>query len=151
MGRSQRPDPPARDDAQRRAQAGAAGDAEEVGVGERVSEDRLVRDAGGGVPGTDFPFADPDTTGQIMSFRVVAATYLGILTDDADAAVPALIAALRDDDPEVRAAAATALGSFGEAGTGALPALRTAAGAGDEVVSRAAGLALVKLQSSSRR
>lgn len=83
--------------------------------------------------------------------RVVAATYLGILTDNADAAVPALIAALRDEHPEVRAAAATALGSFGEAGADAIPALRRAAGDRDEDVSREAGLALVKLQSSSRR
>jgi HEAT repeat protein len=90
-------------------------------------------------------------TDEDAGVRVVAATYLGILTDDADAAVPALIAALRDDDPEVRAAAATALGSFGEAGTDAIPALRKAAGDGDEDVSREAGLALVKLQSSSRR
>jgi FtsP/CotA-like multicopper oxidase with cupredoxin domain len=28
---------------------------------------------GGGVPGVDFPVADPDTTGQIMQFRVVPA------------------------------------------------------------------------------
>jgi FtsP/CotA-like multicopper oxidase with cupredoxin domain len=28
---------------------------------------------GGGVPGTDFPVSDPDTTGQIMQFRVVPA------------------------------------------------------------------------------
>lgn len=28
---------------------------------------------GGGVPGRDFPIADPDTTGQIMQFRVVPA------------------------------------------------------------------------------
>jgi FtsP/CotA-like multicopper oxidase with cupredoxin domain len=28
---------------------------------------------GGGVPGVDFPVADPDTTGQIMQFQVVAA------------------------------------------------------------------------------
>lgn len=83
--------------------------------------------------------------------RVVAATYLGILTDDAQSAVPALIGALRDEDPEVRAAAATALGSFGEAGADAIPALRKATGDRDEDVSREAGLALVKLQSSSRR
>jgi FtsP/CotA-like multicopper oxidase with cupredoxin domain len=31
---------------------------------------------GGGVPGTDFDPADPGTTGQIMQFRVVAATGL---------------------------------------------------------------------------
>ncbi len=29
---------------------------------------------GGGVPGTDFPVADPATTGQVMQFRVVPAT-----------------------------------------------------------------------------
>ncbi|RPI26667.1 MAG: bilirubin oxidase, partial [Acidobacteria bacterium] len=28
---------------------------------------------GGGIPGTDFPTADPDSTGQIMEFRVVRA------------------------------------------------------------------------------
>ena len=83
--------------------------------------------------------------------RVVAATYLGILGDDAAASVPALIRALRDEDPEVRAAAATALGSFGEAGADAIPALRKAASDRDEDVSREAGLALVKLQSSSRK
>ncbi len=29
---------------------------------------------GGGVPGVDFPIADPDTTGQVMQFRVVPLT-----------------------------------------------------------------------------
>ncbi len=29
---------------------------------------------GGGIPGVDFPPADPDTTGQVMQFRVVAST-----------------------------------------------------------------------------
>jgi spore coat protein A, manganese oxidase len=29
---------------------------------------------GGGVPGTDFPIANPSTTGQVLEFRVVAAT-----------------------------------------------------------------------------
>jgi len=28
---------------------------------------------GGGVPGVDFPIADPDTTGQVMEFRVIPA------------------------------------------------------------------------------
>lgn len=28
---------------------------------------------GGGVPGVDFSVADPDTTGQVMQFRLVAA------------------------------------------------------------------------------
>lgn len=88
---------------------------------------------------------------QDAGVRTVAATYLGILGDDADAAVPALIVALRDEDPEVRAAAATALGSFGDAAADAVPALRKAASDRDEDVSREAGLALVKLQSSSRR
>jgi bilirubin oxidase len=29
---------------------------------------------GGGIPGVDFPISDPKTTGQVMQFRVVAAT-----------------------------------------------------------------------------
>jgi spore coat protein A, manganese oxidase len=36
---------------------------------------------GGGVPGVDFPVSDPDTTGQILQFRVVPAT-------DADDSTP---------------------------------------------------------------
>jgi HEAT repeat protein len=88
---------------------------------------------------------------QDAGVRVVAATYLGILGDEADAAVPALIGALRDEASAVRAAAATALGSFGEEGADAIPALRRAAKDRDEDVSREAGLALVQLQSSSRR
>jgi HEAT repeat protein len=44
---------------------------------------------------------------QDAGVRVVAATYLGILGDEADAAVPALIGALRDEASAVRAAAAT--------------------------------------------
>jgi HEAT repeat protein len=83
--------------------------------------------------------------------RTVATTYLGILNDEAAAVVPALIEVLKDEDPEVRAAAATALGSFGERGVAAIPALKKATGDGHEDVAREAGLALVKLQSSSRR
>ncbi len=41
---------------------------------------------GGGVPGVDFDPADPDSTGQVMQFRVVPA--VGARSDDA-AAVPA--------------------------------------------------------------
>ena len=108
--------------------------------------DRAPLDARAVVPLLLDGLADEDT-----GVRVVAATYLGILGDDADAAVPALIGALRDEEPEVRAAAATALGSFGEAGAKAIPALRKATSDRDEDVSREAGLALVKLQSSSRR
>jgi HEAT repeat protein len=102
-------------------------------------------------PQTVIPLLLDGLADEDAAVRVVAATYLGILTDAADAAVPALIGAMRDEDPEVRAAAATALGSFGEAGADAIPALRKAASDPDEDVSREAGLALVKLQSSSRR
>ena len=89
---------------------------------------------------------DPDP-----GVRIVAATYLGILHDDPGTSVPALITALQDEDPEVRAAAATALGSFGEEGARAIPALRKAATDRHEDVAREAGLAIVKLQSSSRK
>jgi FtsP/CotA-like multicopper oxidase with cupredoxin domain len=47
----------------------------------RVSEGKYVlgnlgpdEPYGGGTPGTDFDFADPDSTGQIMEFRVIPAT-----------------------------------------------------------------------------
>jgi HEAT repeat protein len=83
--------------------------------------------------------------------RAVAATYLGIIHDDGPAVVPALIETLKDENAEVRTAAATALGSFEAQSAQALPALRKAAGDRDENVAREAGLAIVKLQSSSRR
>jgi HEAT repeat protein len=83
--------------------------------------------------------------------RTVAATYLGILHQEAAAAVPALIETLADEDPLVRGAAATALGSFGAEGAAALPALKKATADSNEDVAREAGLAVVKIQSSSRR
>lgn len=83
--------------------------------------------------------------------RTVAATYLGIIHEDGAAAVPALIETLADEVPEVRAAAATALGSFEAQAETALPALRKAASDRNEDVAREAGLAIVKLQSSSRK
>lgn len=90
--------------------------------------------------------ADPDP-----GVRSVAATYLGILHEEPAAAVPALIETLADEEPEVRSAAATALGSFGADAAAAVPALKKAMGDRNEDVAREAGLALVKLQSSSRR
>ena len=83
--------------------------------------------------------------------RTVSATYLGILHDDGPAVVPALIETLNDEDADVRAAAATALGSFEAQAAQAVPALKKAVGDRDENVAREAGLAIVKLQSSSRK
>jgi HEAT repeat protein len=78
--------------------------------------------------------------------RAVAATYLGIIHEQPDAVVPALIAGLEEDPAlEVRRASATALGSFGEKARSAEPALRVAAGDRDEDLAREAGLALIRL------
>jgi HEAT repeat protein len=109
-------------------------------------KERAPLDARAVVPLLLDGLADPDA-----GVRVVSATYLGILHEDARGAVPALIETLEDEDAEARAAAATALGSFGEHGAEAIPALRKAASDRHEDVSREAGLALVKLQSSSRK
>lgn len=109
-------------------------------------KERAPLDARAVVPLLLDGLADPDP-----GVRVVSATYLGILHEDALAAVPALIETLADEEAEARAAAATALGSFGEHAAEAIPALRKAASDRHEEVSREAGLALVKLQSSSRR
>lgn len=78
--------------------------------------------------------------------RAVAATYIGIIHEGADASVPALIAALEDPVIEVRRAAATALGSFGEAAEPARSALRKAAGDADPDLAREAGRSLIKIQ-----
>jgi FtsP/CotA-like multicopper oxidase with cupredoxin domain len=44
---------------------------------------------GGGVPGTDFPTADPDTTGQVMKFRVVPLASKDTSQDPARLTLPA--------------------------------------------------------------
>jgi FtsP/CotA-like multicopper oxidase with cupredoxin domain len=44
---------------------------------------------GGGVPGTDFPLADPDTTGQVMQFRVVELAEADTTTDPEELELPA--------------------------------------------------------------
>jgi len=47
-----------------------------VAVGTEITLLNLGPDEpfGGGIPGEDFPVSDPDSTGQVMQFRVVAAT-----------------------------------------------------------------------------
>jgi FtsP/CotA-like multicopper oxidase with cupredoxin domain len=45
---------------------------------------------GGGVPGTDFPVADPGTTGQVMQFRVVPALGADVSTPPQDLVLPAI-------------------------------------------------------------
>jgi HEAT repeat protein len=82
--------------------------------------------------------ADVDET-----VRGVAATYLGIIHEDAAASVPLLTQGLDDPDPAVRRASATALGSFGGDAASAVPALRRAAAGQDEDLAREAGRALV--------
>lgn len=109
-------------------------------------QQRAPLDSQAVVPLLLHALADTDT-----GVRTVAATYLGIIGDEAADVVPALIETLEDETVEVRAAAATALGSFEQQGVAALPALRKAAADRDEDVAREAGLAIVKIQSSSRK
>jgi len=45
---------------------------------------------GGGIPGEDFPVADPDSTGQVLEFRVVPAAGPDPTTPPADLVLPAL-------------------------------------------------------------
>jgi FtsP/CotA-like multicopper oxidase with cupredoxin domain len=45
---------------------------------------------GGGVPGEDFPVADPDTTGQIMQFRVESGEVADPTTPPGDLELPAI-------------------------------------------------------------
>jgi HEAT repeat protein len=75
--------------------------------------------------------------------RAVAATYLGIMHEDATASVPLLTQGLEDPSPAVRRESATALGSFGTEAASALPALKKAAGDQDPDLAREAGRAIV--------
>ena len=53
---------------------------------------------GGGVPGDDFDPADPDTTGQIMQFRVVAANGEDESTPPMDLVLPAITPLGQEDN-----------------------------------------------------
>jgi HEAT repeat protein len=80
--------------------------------------------------------------------RTVAATYIGIIHQGAETAVPALIGGLADSNAEVRLASATALASFEPAlAAPAMPALRQASRDSNADVAREAGRAMLKLQS----
>ncbi|RMF93150.1 MAG: bilirubin oxidase, partial [Nitrospinota bacterium] len=46
---------------------------------------------GGGIPGIDFPAADPNTTGQVMQFRVVPATSVDTSTPPDQLVLPPLV------------------------------------------------------------
>ena len=89
---------------------------------------------------------DPDA-----GVRAVAATYLGIIHDAPDAAVPALAKALTDPDAEVRRSAAAALASFEAQAQPALAALRKASTDRNEDVAREATRTIVKLQGTGER
>jgi spore coat protein A len=45
---------------------------------------------GGGIPGVDFPLADPDTTGQVMELRVMPATSIDTSTPPMFLQLPAI-------------------------------------------------------------
>ena len=78
----------------------------------------------------------------------IGAERLGIIGQDSEGTVDALIATLKDTDDDVRVAAATALGSFPAQASVVIPALRRATGDANPDVAREAGVAIVKLQGS---
>jgi HEAT repeat protein len=85
---------------------------------------------------------DPDP-----SVRAVAATYLGIIHEVPEEAVPALT----DADAEVRRSAAAALASFDADALPALPELQRASTDRNEDVAREASRTIVKLQGTRER
>lgn len=108
-------------------------------------KDRAPLDLGVVLPLLVDGMNDPDA-----SVRAVGATYLGIIHEGAEEAVPSLAVGLVDPDAEVRRASASALGSFGSAAAPALPALRKASTDSNEDVAREAGRSIVKLQSATK-
>jgi HEAT repeat protein len=77
--------------------------------------------------------------------RLQAAAALGAIGPPATAAVPALAAALKDREPDLRAAAADALGQIGPDAKDAVPGLVDRLKDEEEAVRRAAGEALKKI------
>jgi spore coat protein A, manganese oxidase len=63
-----------------------------VAVGTEVILENIGPDEpfGGGVPGVDFAVSDPESTGQVMKFRVVAATSVDVSTPPNQLVLPAL-------------------------------------------------------------
>ena len=63
-----------------------------VAVGSEIILENIAPDEpfGGGVPGVDFEPADPDTTGQVMRFHVVAATSVDTSTPPSQLVLPAI-------------------------------------------------------------
>ncbi len=63
-----------------------------VGVGTEIILQNLAPDEpfGGGEPEDDFDQADPDTTGQVLQFRVVAATSVDTSTPPSQLVLPAI-------------------------------------------------------------
>ena len=89
---------------------------------------------------------DPDA-----GVRAVAATYLGIIHEAPEEAVPALAQTLTDPDAEVRRSAAAALASFEAYALPALSALQRASTDRNEDVAREATRTIVKLQGTKER
>ena len=77
--------------------------------------------------------------------RIVAVRLLPDRKGDAAQVVPALIAALKDKDGDVRRSAAIALGYFGEQASAAIPALQEAEHDRDARVRESAGIALSRI------
>src|SRR5437588_12265049 len=104
------------------------------GVREITREKNVSRDK----PGADLGYwlqslrvADPFQ-------RVHAAMVLGLMGEHAQAAVPALVDAMRDEDPQVRRMVMAALGEIGPAARTAVPALANALRDRSEAVRRRA-------------
>jgi HEAT repeat protein len=99
------------------------------GCGKKKSTDEMVEDLKGGRE-TD---------------RLVAARTLPVGSGDAAKVIPALIGALKDKAPDVRASSAIKLGSFGDQAKDAVPALEAALSDRDVRVREAAGVALSRI------
>ncbi|MFN8388710.1 MAG: HEAT repeat domain-containing protein [Bdellovibrionota bacterium] len=78
--------------------------------------------------------------------RTAAASYLGLMGDAAEPAVPALAERLTDESKFVRRAAAKALGKIGTGASAAAPALERATKDKDEYVAQSAKWALPRVK-----
>jgi HEAT repeat protein len=86
-----------------------------------------------------------DLKGSHERERVIAVRTLTQRKGDAERVIPALIAALKDKEGDIRLSAAIGLGGFGEQAREAVPALQAAQRDRDARVRRAAGVALSRI------
>jgi HEAT repeat protein len=108
-----------------------------------ISQEDFAMRSSQNAPTVEKLIANLQDADQVV--RIHAATILGLMGEDAEAAVPALIELLNNGDIHDRKLAALSLGEIGPAAFEAIPALFVAAEDGDDGLAEMAEEALEQI------